>query len=49
MYNEFTRESKVGGGSLNVHDTLRVSQNCFVELMMIDRSIGYQLGFQYIR
>ena len=32
-----------------IQDSLRTSQNCFIELLSIDRSIGYQLGFQYIR
>lgn len=49
MYNEFFRASKVGGGSYDVQDALRTSQNCFIELLAIDRAIGYQLGFQYIR
>ena len=49
MYNEFTKESKLGGGGLAIQDSLRVTQNCFVELLSINRSIGYQLGFQYIR
>ena len=49
MYNEFTKESKLGGGGFQVLDGLRVSQNCFVELLNIDRNIGYQVGFQYIR
>ncbi len=45
MYNEFARESKIGGGGNNVQERLRISQNCFVELLSFDRSIGYQLGF----
>ena len=49
MYNEFFRASKVGGGSYDIQDGLRTSQNCFIELLAIDRSVGYQLGFQYIR
>ncbi len=49
MYNEFARESKIGGGGFQVQDRLRIAQNCFVELLSFDRSIGYQLGFQYIR
>ena len=49
MYNEFYRASKVGGGSYEIQDGLRTSQNCFIELLAIDRSVGYQLGFQYIR
>ena len=49
MYNEFYRASKLGGGSYNIHNNLRTSQNCFIELLSIDRQVGYQLGFQYIR
>ena len=49
MYNEFFRASKIGGGSYDIQDGLRTSQNCFIELLAIDRSIGYQMGFQYIR
>ena len=45
MYNEFYRASKQGGGSYNIQDGLRTSQNCFIELLAIDRSIGYQMGF----
>ena len=45
FYNEFARESKVGGGGLLVQDRMRISQNCFVELLDFNRSIGYQLGF----
>jgi hypothetical protein len=41
LYNEFTHESKVGGGSLLVQDSLRVTQNCIVELLSFNRSIGY--------
>ena len=49
FYNEFTRESKIGGGGLSVQNRLRVSQNCFVDLLDWNKTIGYQLGFQYIR
>ena len=49
MYNEFFRASKASGGSYSIQDGLRTSQNCFIELLSIDRAIGYQLGFQYIR
>lgn len=49
MYNEFARESKIGGGGLLVQERLRIGQNCFVELLSLDRAQGYQLGFQYIR
>jgi nucleolar complex protein 2 len=49
LYNEFARECKIGGGGLNVQERLRITQNCFVELLDYDMSIGYQLGFSYIR
>ena len=49
MYNEFARECKSGGGGFAVQNRLRICQNCFIELLNTDRSIGYQLGFQYIR
>jgi len=49
MYNEFFKASKTGGGSYDIQEGLRTSQNCFIELLSIDRGIGYQLGFQYIR
>jgi len=32
-----------------VTNSLRTCQNCFVELLSLNRSIGYQLGFQYLR
>ena len=41
MYNEFTAQSKVGGGGFGVLDRLRISQNCFVELLSYNRAIGY--------
>jgi len=49
MYNEFYRASKLGGGSYGIQDKLRTSQNCFIELLSVDRQVGYQMGFQYIR
>jgi nucleolar complex protein 2 len=49
LYNEFTRESKIGGGGYLVQDRLRICQNCIVDLLDYNKSIGYQLGFQYIR
>ena len=49
MYNEFARECKVGGGGFAVQNSLRTCQNCFIELLSLNRSIGYQLGFQYLR
>lgn len=49
MYNEFYRSSKLGGGSYDIQDSLRTAQNCFIELLSVDRSVGYQLGFSYIR
>jgi len=45
MYNEFARESKIGGGGNSVQERLRICQNCFVELLSFDRAMGYQLGF----
>lgn len=45
MYNEFTKESKLGGGGLSVQDNLRICQNCFVELLNVNHITGYQLGF----
>jgi len=41
LYNEFTAESKSGGGGFGVYDRLRISQNCFVELLSWNRSVGY--------
>ena len=41
MYNEFAKESKVGGGAFQVQERLRISQNCFVELLSENRSIAY--------
>ena len=41
MYNEFARESKIGGGGLQVHERLRICQNCFVELLNYDTTLGY--------
>jgi len=38
MYNEFTRESKIGGGAMQVQERLRICQNCFVELLSFDRA-----------
>ena len=49
MYNEFTKESKQGGGGFQVQDRLRISQNCFVQLLGLDLPQAYQLGFLYIR
>jgi len=49
MYMEFTKESKAGGGGHGVQETLRVAQNCFSELLAIDLTESYQLGFLYIR
>jgi hypothetical protein len=45
LYNEFTRESKIGGGGYLVQDRLRICQNCIVDLLDYNKSIGYQLGF----
>jgi len=49
MYNEFTKESRSGGGGFQVQDRLRVSQNCFVQILGLDLPMAYQLGFLYIR
>ena len=49
MYMEFTKESKSGGGGLGVQDSLRIAQNCFCELLALDLTEAYQLGFLYIR
>ena len=49
MYMEFTKESKTGGGGHSVQITLRVAQNCFVELLGLNLPSAYQLGFLYIR
>jgi hypothetical protein len=29
MYNDFTKESRVGGGGFQVQDRIRIAQNCF--------------------
>lgn len=49
LYNEFARETKIGGGGYQVQDRLRITQNCIVELLELDPEAGYRLGFQYIR
>jgi hypothetical protein len=49
MYNEFAKESRSGGGGFQVQDRVRVAQNCFVNLLGIDKASAYQLGFLYIR
>lgn len=49
MYNEFTKFCKVGGGGFQIQDNLRVAQNCFVELLGLNLTASYQLGFLYIR
>lgn len=49
MHNEFTRVSKFGGGSLQVQDKLTICQNCFVEMLTMQRKTAYKLGFLYIR
>lgn len=41
MYNEFARECKAGGGGFAIQNTLRTCQNCFIELLSLNRSIGY--------
>eukprot|EP00347_Sterkiella_histriomuscorum_P015725 403355916 len=49
LYNEFTKESKFGGGGFQVQDKIRIAQNCFVELLGLNTTAAYQLGFLYIR
>lgn len=49
MYNDFTKESKSGGGGFQVQDRVRVSQNCFTQILGLDLVTSYQLGFLYIR
>jgi nucleolar complex protein 2 len=49
IYNDFTLESKTGGGGFQVQDRIRVSQNCFVDLLSLDLPTAYQMGFLYIR
>jgi nucleolar complex protein 2 len=49
MYLEFTKESKIGGGGHTVQTSLRVAQNCFVEILGLNLQEAYQLGFLYIR
>lgn len=49
MYLEFTRESKSGGGGHQVQDSLRIAQNCQVELLALDLQQSYQFGYLYIR
>lgn len=49
MYNEFTKESRQGGGGFQVQDRVRVAQNCFVNILGTDLPSAYQLGFLYIR
>ncbi len=41
MYNDFTKESKVGGGGFQVQDRVRIAQNCFVQLLGIDLPAAY--------
>ena len=36
MYIEFKKESKSGGGAFHIQDSLRIAQNCFVELLTLD-------------
>lgn len=49
MYNDFTKESKSGGGGFQVQDRVRVAQNCFTQILGLDLVTSYQLGFLYIR
>ena len=41
MYMEFTKESKTGGGGHSAQITLRVAQNCFVELLGLNLPTAY--------
>ncbi len=41
MYNEFTSESKTGGGGFLVQNNLRIAQNCFVELLSVNLTKAY--------
>jgi hypothetical protein len=49
FYNDFTLESRSGGGGFQVQDRIRVAQNCFVNLLGLDMPTSYQMGFLYIR
>ena len=49
MYVEFAKESKSGGGGHSVQNTLRTAQNCFVEMLSLNLSASYSLGFVHIR
>jgi len=49
MYNDFTKESRVGGGGFQVQDRIRIAQNCFTQILGLDLVTSYQLGFLYIR
>jgi len=44
FYNEFGRECKIGGGSMQVQERLRICQENFVELLESNKSLAYQLG-----
>jgi hypothetical protein len=41
MYLEFTKESKIGGGGHQVQTSLRVAQNCFIELLGLNLPNAY--------
>ena len=41
MYLEFTKESKIGGGGHQVQTSLRVAQNCFIELLGLNLANAY--------
>ena len=49
MYVEFAKESKIGGGGHSVQNSLRTSQNCFVEMLSLNLPQSYSLGFLHIR
>lgn len=44
-YFEFTKEARSGGGGFNVQDGLRIAMNAFCELLALDFTVAYQLGF----
>ena len=41
FYNEFGRECKIGGGSLQVQERLRICQDNFVELLESNKSLAF--------
>jgi nucleolar complex protein 2 len=49
MYNEYAKHSKQGGGGFNVWSNSRMAMNCMVEILRINPTSSYQIGFLYIR